>query len=70
MELQTGKRERKVAAGIALRPSLWNRIEHVAGLRGKPRNQVIEEVLDQHIPAPEASKNLALDVENSGEAAR
>lgn len=53
-------RERKQAGGIALRPSLWKRIEAVADAQGKSKNQVMEAVLDLHVPAvSESQKNGA-----------
>ena len=43
--------EPKKAIGIGLRPSLWQRIDAFADAQGKSRNQVIEEILNLHIPA-------------------
>lgn len=43
-------KERKQPGGIALKPTLWERIERVAAAQGKSKNEVMEAVLDLHVP--------------------
>jgi len=50
MEVKQSSRERKVPGGIALRPSLWARVDALAEAHGKSRNQVMEETLSLHLP--------------------
>lgn len=50
MERKSTSRERKMPGGIALKPSLWRRIEMVAEADGKSKNEVMEEVLSAHVP--------------------
>lgn len=50
-------KERKQASGIALRPSLWRRIKHVAEVKGQSTNEVMEAVLDMYVPALPDFKN-------------
>lgn len=44
-------REKKRPGGIALRPSLWRRIEALAASKDMSLNAVMEQVLDLHVPA-------------------
>lgn len=51
------KSEAKKGIGIGLRPSLWERIDAYAELQGKSRTQVVEAILEAHIPcAPDSRK--------------
>ncbi len=50
MERKPIKRERKMPGGIALKPSLWRRIELVAETRGTSKNEIMEEVLAANVP--------------------
>jgi hypothetical protein len=50
MERKTTTREKKMPGGIALKPSLWRRIEQIAEADGKSKNEVMEEVLSAHVP--------------------
>lgn len=50
-------KEPKKARGIALRPSLWRRIDAVAERQQKSRNEVMEEVLSLHVPAVDDFRN-------------
>jgi hypothetical protein len=50
-------KERKQASGIALRPSLWRRIKHVAETKDQSVNEVMEAVLDMYVPALPDFKN-------------
>ena len=47
---KASKRQPKVPGGIALRPTLWERIDRLAEAQDKSRNQVMEEVLSLHLP--------------------
>lgn len=42
---KNGKRELKVAGGIALKPSVWARVQELAERESLPRNQVIEQLI-------------------------
>ena len=50
MVRKQGRRERKVPAGVALPPSLWERIDQVADAQQKTRSEVVCEVLSLHVP--------------------
>lgn len=48
--LKRNRREKKKPGGIALKPSLWARIDRLAEAQDKSRNEVMEEVLSLHVP--------------------
>lgn len=58
-------RELKKPGGIALRPSLWARIDELADAQDKSRNQVMEEVLSLHLPSLAGSRNSHEDTRES-----
>lgn len=51
-------KEPKKPGGIALRPSLWKRIDALAEERGVSRNEVMETCLAANLPAPANSYNV------------
>ncbi len=61
------KRENKVPRGIALRPPLWERIDTIADAQDKSRNEVIEAVLEAHIPSLPDFRNSHSATQSSGE---
>lgn len=60
-------KQRKQPGGIALKPALWERIERLAAEQGKSKNEVMEAVLELHLPAVASfgnSREHALDAED------
>lgn len=53
-----GTHERKLPGGIALKPSLWARVDRLATAQKKSRNQVMEEVLSLYLPDVPEVRNL------------
>lgn len=67
MKLKRRPREKKVASGIALKPSLWARIDGLAILHEKSRNQVMEEILSIHVPSAVEINKLVAELQDDEE---
>lgn len=59
-------KETKKPGGIALRPSLWKRIDALAEERGTSRNEVMESCLATNLPVPSNSYNERVNSNSIG----
>ena len=51
MKLKTDSRERKTRRlQLVIRPSLYNRLENLRGLTGLSINEIVNQVLGEHVP--------------------